>query len=151
MRSGTAQQTEKHLNNAATLSLLLGKFIQSVGDQSVEDLKNDLAITNTMREANQKDMLKKSEEFAEQQRKAEEASKGDWMSWQDYRGDCHCRRGCRHGVRWCGAGLMAVGIGLMVLDPIMEAITGKSLDGMVLDPVMEHVFMPLMDLMSKAS
>ncbi len=149
MRSGTAQQTEKHLNNAATLSLLLGKFIQSVGDQSVEDLKNDLAITNTMREANQKDMLKKSEEFAEQQRKAEEASKATGCLGKIIGGIATAVGAVGMVFGGAGAGLMAVGIGLMVLDPIMEAITGKSLTGMVLDPVMEHVFMPLMDLMSK--
>ncbi|WP_258089441.1 type III secretion system translocon subunit SctE [Serratia liquefaciens] len=149
VRSSVNQQTEKHLNNAATLSLLLGKFIQSVGDQSIEDLKNDMAITNTMREANQKDLQKKSEEFAEQQRKAEEASKATGCLGKVIGGIATAVGAVGLLFGGAGAGLMAVGIGLMVLDPIMEAVTGQSLTGMVLDPVMEHVFMPLMNLMSK--
>ncbi|QJU42314.1 type III secretion system translocon subunit SctE [Serratia marcescens] len=149
VRGGMKQKTEEHLNNTAILSLTLAKFIQSVGDNSIKKLEDDLEITNAMQEANKKDMLKKAEEYEEQQRKAEDTNKMTGCLGKIIGGIATAVGVIGMAFGGAGAGLMAVGIGLMVLDPIVEAIAGKSLTEMVISPVMEHIFMPLMDLMSK--
>lgn len=143
------QLSEKQLNNTAALSLVLAKFIQSVGENSTEGLKNDLAITNAMQEANKKDMLKKADEYSEQQRKAEESNKMTGCMGKIIGGIATAVGVVGLAFGGAGAGLMAVGIGLMVLDPIVEAISGESLTEMMISPIMEHIFMPLMELMSE--
>ena len=149
LRSAAMQQSEKLLNNGAVLSLVLAKFIQSVGDNLVTKLEGDLEISNAMQEANKNDMLKKADEYEEQQRKAEEANKMTSCLGNIIGGIATAVGAIGMVFGGAGAGLMAVGIGLMVLDPIVEAVAGKSLTGMVLNPVIEHVFMPLMNVMSE--
>ncbi|CND83327.1 type III secretion system translocon subunit SctE [Yersinia nurmii] len=143
------QQKEKQLSSMATMTMLMGKFIEIVGENSINKLKNDLAMTQKLQEARQKDMTKKAADYDEQLRKAEETRKMTGCI-ADILGGLAIAIGAITSVfGGAGVALMAIGIALMVADPIMEAATGQSLTGMILNPFMEHIFMPLMSLISK--
>jgi len=136
-------------SSAGTLALIIGQCIQMMGDLSVDKLKNDLTTSEALQAARQKEMAKKSDEYQEKVRKAEETSKIAGCV-ADILGGLAIVVGAATSI-FGGAGLalMAVGIGLMAADGISEAISGKSLTSMVMEPLMKHVLQPLMDIMGK--
>lgn len=136
-------------SSAGTLALIIGQCIQMMGDLSVNKLKNDLANSDAMQAARQKEMQKKSDEYQEKVRKSEETSKITGCL-ADILGGLAMLVGAITSIfGGAGVGLMAVGIGLMAADGITEAITGTSLTSMLMEPLMKYVLGPLMDIIGK--
>ncbi|WP_434654226.1 type III secretion system needle tip complex protein [Chromobacterium violaceum] len=142
---------EDNLSNVAKLTLLMAMFVELVGKNSEESLKNDLALFQALQEGRQKEMDKKSAEYQEEVRKAEELNR---------------TMGCIGKILGAlltvvsvvaaaftgGASLAlaAVGVALMVADEVVKAATGVSFMQEALKPLMDKVLKPLMDLIGKA-
>lgn len=143
------QHSEQALTRTAIMIQLITEFIMKMDDISSEKLKNDLEINKMQTQARQAEMKRKSDEYEEQVRKAEEAQKTAGCIGKILGGLAIAFGAITtiFGGGGGGAALMAVGIALMVADPIVEAITGQSLTGMIMDPLMEHVLMPLMNVL----
>ena len=142
---------EDNLSNVAKLTMLMAMFVELVGKNSEESLKNDLALFQALQEGRQKEMDKKSAEYQEEVRKAEELNR---------------TMGCIGKILGAlltvvsvvaaaftgGASLAlaAVGVALMVADEVVKATTGVSFMEEALKPLMDKVLKPLMDLIGKA-
>ncbi|KMN83006.1 invasin B [Chromobacterium alkanivorans] len=142
---------EDNLSNVAKLTMLMAMFVEMVGKNSEESLKSDLALFQAMQEGRQKEMDKKSAEYQEEVRKAEELNR---------------TMGCIGKILGAvltvisvvaaaftgGASLAlaAVGVALMVADEVVKATTGVSFMEEALKPLMDKVLKPLMDLIGKA-
>ncbi|AUH51329.1 pathogenicity island 1 effector protein SipB [Chromobacterium sp. ATCC 53434] len=152
VRSEAAQQgAEDHLTGVAKLTMLMAMFVEMVGKNSEDSLKNDLALFQAMQEGRQKEMDKKSAEYKEEVRKAEELNR---------------TMGCIGKILGAvltvvsvvaaaftgGASLAlaAIGVALMVADEVVKATTGVSFMEEALKPLMDKVLKPLMDLIGKA-
>lgn len=141
------QQSEQALTRTAIMIQLITEFIMKMDDIASEKLQNDLEINKIQTQARQAEMKRKSDEYEEQVRKAEEAQKTAGCIGKILGGLAMAFGAITTIFGGAGAALMAVGITLMVADPVVEAITGQSLTGMVMDPLMEHVLMPLMNVL----
>ncbi|OHX19923.1 type III secretion system needle tip complex protein [Chromobacterium sphagni] len=142
---------DDNLSNVAKLTMLMAMFVELVGKNSEESLKNDLALFQSLQEGRQKEMDKKSTEYQEEVRKAEELNR---------------TMGCIGKILGAvltvvsvvaaaftgGASLAlaAVGVALMVADEVVKATTGVSFMEEALKPLMDKVLKPLMDLLGKA-
>ncbi len=140
-------QSEKALTKTAVMIMLITEFIMQMEEASAEKLKNDLELNRIQTKARQAEMQRKSDEYEEQVRKAEEAQKMASCIGKILGGLAIALGAITTVFGGGGVALMAVGIALMVADPIVAAITGKSLTEMVMNPLMEHVFMPLMNIL----
>lgn len=69
------QHSEQALTRTAIMIQLITEFIMKMDDISSEKLKNDLEINKMQTQARQAEMKRKSDEYEEQVRKAEEAQK----------------------------------------------------------------------------
>ncbi|MCW2483096.1 type III secretion system translocon subunit SctE, partial [Candidatus Symbiopectobacterium sp. NZEC135] len=145
--SNAVTQSEKALTKTAVMIMLITEFIMQMEEASAEKLKNDLELNRIQTKARQAEMQRKSDEYEEQVRKAEEAQKMASCIGKVLGGLAIALGAITTVFGGGGIALMAVGIGLMVADPIVAAITGKSLTEMVMNPLMEHVFMPLMNIL----
>ncbi len=131
--------------------MLLSIFIELVGKNNEESLKNDMALFRTLQESRQEEMLKKSEEYQEETRKAEVLNR---------------TMGCVGKVvgalltvasvvaaaftGGAALGLAAASLALILTDGIVKAATGTSFIQEALNPVIQHVLKPLMDIIGKA-
>lgn len=145
--SNAVVQSERALSKTAVMIMLITEFIMQMEEASAEKLKNDLELNRIQTKARQAEMQRKSDEYEEQVRKAEEAQKMASCIGKILGGLAIALGAITTVFGGGGVALMAVGIGLMVADPIVAAITGKSLTEMVMNPLMEHVFMPLMNIL----
>lgn len=145
--SNAVVQSEKALTKTAVMIMLITEFIMQMEEASAEKLKNDLELNRIQTKARQAEMQRKSDEYEEQVRKAEEAQKMASCIGKVLGGLAIALGAITTVFGGGGVALMAVGIALMVADPIVAAITGKSLTEMVMNPLMEHVFMPLMNIL----
>lgn len=147
--SATAEQhSEQALTRTAIMIQLITEFIMKMDDVSSDKLKNDLEINKMQTQARQAEMKRKSDEYEEQVRKAEEAQKTAGCIGKILGGLATAFGAITTIFGGGGVALMAVGIALMIGDPVVEALTGQSLTGMVMDPLMEYVLMPLMNVLS---
>ncbi|KVU28976.1 pathogenicity island 1 effector protein SipB [Burkholderia ubonensis] len=152
VKNETVQKGElDNLSNTAKLTKMMVMFMELVSKNSEESLKSDLATFQALQEGRQKEMEKKSAEYKEEVRKAEELNR---------------IMGCIGKILGAlltvvsvvaaaftgGASLVlaAVGVALMVADEIVKATTGMSFIQEALKPLMEHVLKPLMELIGKA-
>lgn len=140
-----------NLNSIARFTMLLSIFIELVGKNNEESLKNDMALFRTLQESRQEEMLKKSEEYQEETRKAEALNR---------------TMGCVGKVvgalltvasvvaaaftGGAALGLAAASLALILTDGIVKAATGTSFIQEALNPVIQHVLKPLMDIIGKA-
>ena len=131
--------------------MLLSIFIELVGKNNEESLKNDMALFRTLQESRQEEMLRKSEEYQEETRKAEVLNR---------------TMGCVGKVvgalltvasvvaaaftGGAALGLAAASLALILTDGIVKAATGISFIQEALNPVIQHVLKPLMDIIGKA-
>ena len=145
------QQQESNLSNVAQLTMLMAMFVELVGNNSEESLKSDMALFQTMQESRQAEMEKKSVEYQEEVRKAEELNR---------------TMGCVGKILGAlltvvsvvaaaftgGASLAiaAVGIALMAADQVVKATTGVSFIEEALKPLMDNILKPLMEMIGKA-
>lgn len=141
------EESDKALSRTAIMIKLITEFIMKMDEVASEKLQSDLELNRIQTKARQAEMKRKSDEYEEQVRKAEEAQKMAGCIGKILGGVAIALGAITTVFGGAGVALMAIGIALMVADPIVEAMTGKSLTGMVMDPLMEHVFMPLMDVL----
>lgn len=153
-KESTAQQLStqhKSLTGLASVTQLMATFIQLVGKNNEESLKNDLALFQSLQDARKVEMEKKSDEYAAEVRKAEELNKV---------------MGCIGKILGAlltvvsviaaaftgGASLAiaAVGLALMAADTIVQAATGTSFMEQALNPLMKGILEPLMKFLSDA-
>ncbi|MEG3135829.1 type III secretion system translocon subunit SctE [Rouxiella sp. T17] len=136
---------EQLLTGLAAVTLLLGQLSNLIGESADAKLKSNAELSQKLQEARQLEMQVKAKEQAEAIRKAEQLNKvmgcvGKILG------------GVIAAVSIVGAiftggaslALAAVGIALMVADPIVEAVTGKSITSRIMAPILEHVFQPMM-------
>ncbi|EPF14991.1 Effector protein sipB [Cedecea davisae] len=145
--STAAEQSEKALSRTAVMIMLISEFIKNMDEVASEKLKSDLEVNRIQTKARQAEMKRKSDEYIEQTRKAEDTQKMADCIGKILGGLAIALGAITTIFGGAGTTLMAIGIALMVLDPILEATTGKSLTGMIMDPLMEHVLMPLMNFL----
>lgn len=131
--------------------MLMAMFIEIVGKNNEEGLQNDLALFNALQEGRQAEMEKKSAEFREETRKAEETNRIMGCIGKVL-GALLTIVSVVAAVFTGGASLAlaAVGLAVMVADEIVKAATGVSFIQQALNPIMEHVLKPLMELIGKA-
>ncbi|PTU64802.1 pathogenicity island 1 effector protein SipB [Chromobacterium sp. Panama] len=149
--SGVPQGAEEHLTSVAKLTMLMAMFVEMVGKNSEESLKNDLALFQAMQEGRQKEMDKKSAEYQEEVRKAEELNRIMGCIGKIL-GAVLTVISVVAAVFTGGASLAlaAVGVALMVADEVVKATTGVSFMEEAFKPLMDTVLKPLMDLIGKA-
>ncbi|HHN9985972.1 TPA: type III secretion system translocon subunit SctE [Escherichia coli] len=144
------QYQTDNLNSIARFTMLLSIFIELVGKNNEESLKNDMALFRTLQESRQEEMLRKSEEYQEETRKAEVLNR---------------TMGCVGKVvgalltvasvvaaaftGGAALGLAAASLALILTDGIVKAATGTSFIQDALNPVIQHVLKPLMDIIGK--
>ncbi|WP_043589698.1 type III secretion system translocon subunit SctE [Chromobacterium haemolyticum] len=153
-KGGAVQQgAEDHLTGVAKLTMLMAMFVEMVGKNSEESLKNDLALFQAMQEGRQKEMDKKSAEYQEEVRKAEELNRTMGCIGKIL-GAVLTVVSVVAAVFTGGASLAlaAVGLALMVADEVVKATTGESFMEKAMKPIMDAVMAmlkPLMDLVGK--
>ncbi|KVZ51089.1 type III secretion system translocon subunit SctE [Burkholderia ubonensis] len=151
-KNETVQKGElDNLSNTAKLTKMMAMFMELVSKNSEESLKSDLATFQALQEGRQKEMEKKSAEYKEEVRKAEELNRimgcigkilGALLTVVSVVAAAF--------TGGASLALAAVGVALMVVDEIVKATTGVSFIQEALKPLMEHVLKPLMELIGKA-
>lgn len=152
IRNDSLQKSEKdNLSNVAKLTLLMAMFAELVGKNSEESLKNDLALFQALQEGRKTEMEKKSAEYQEEVRKAEELNRimgcvgkilGALLTVVSVVAAAF--------TGGASLALAAVGLALMMADEITKATTGVSFMQEALKPLMENILKPLMEMIGKA-
>lgn len=141
---------EHHLTGLAAMTLLMGQLSQLIGENADRKLQDSAELSKLLQEARQAEMQAKAKEQAEAIIKAEQLSKtmgcvgkilGGLITVVSIAGAAF--------TGGASLALAAVGIALMVADPIVAAITGKSITDRVMAPVLEHVIQPMMKYISE--
>lgn len=143
------QHIEEALSNTAKLLEILTTLIITIGNSTVDKLKDDLEINRKRATANQNELKRKAEEYEQQVQKAEETQKIAKCVGQILGGLVMAIGAAAALFGGAGIALMAVGVALLAADFIAEKATGRSLTDRIMSPLMEHVFMPLMEMIGK--
>lgn len=142
--------TKRQLNAAATMVLLMTRFAALMGESAENKLEAEQELFRSMQAARQEFMEKKSEEYLEQVRKAEAASK---------------TAGCIGkilgavltvvsvvGAAFTGGAslaLAAVGVALMGADMLVKQLTGVSFMEQAMKPLMDNILGPMIQAIGK--
>ncbi|MGE8059041.1 type III secretion system translocon subunit SctE [Pseudomonas sp. NPDC089547] len=141
---------KNQLNAAATMVLLMARFAALMGESAENKIEAEQELFRSMQAARQEYMEKKSEEYLEQVRKAEAASK---------------TAGCIGkilgavltvvsvvGAAFTGGAslaLAAVGVGLMAADMLVKQLTGVSFMEQAMKPLMDNLLSPMIQAIGK--
>ncbi|MCE1087162.1 type III secretion system translocon subunit SctE [Pseudomonas monteilii] len=141
---------KRQLNAAATMVLLMTRFAALMGESAENKIEAEQELFRSMQAARQEYMEKKSEEYLEQVRKAEAASK---------------TAGCIGkilgavltvvsvvGAAFTGGAslaLAAVGVGLMAADMVVKELTGVSFMEKAMKPLMDNILGPMIQGIGK--
>ncbi|AHD17280.1 hypothetical protein C163_17155 [Pseudomonas sp. FGI182] len=141
---------KRQLNAAATMVLLMTRFAELMGESAENKIEAELELFRSMQAARQEYLEKKSEEYLEQVRKAEAASKA---------------AGCIGkilgavltvvsvvGAAFTGGAslaLAAVGVGLMAADMVVKELTGVSFMEKAMKPLMDNILGPMIQGIGK--
>ena len=141
---------KNQLNAAATMVLLMARFAELMGISAENKMEAEQALFRSMQAARQEYMEKKSEEYLEQVRKAEAASK---------------TAGCIGkvlgavltvvsvvGAAFTGGAslaLAAVGVALMAADMLVKELTGVSFMEQAMKPLMDNILGPMIQAIGK--
>ncbi|MFJ4454746.1 type III secretion system translocon subunit SctE [Pseudomonas sp. NPDC089392] len=141
---------KNQLNAAATMVLLMARFAELMGESAENKIEAEQELFRSMQAARQEYMEKKSEEYLEQVRKAEAASK---------------TAGCIGkvlgavltvvsvvGAAFTGGAslaLAAVGVGLMAADMLVKELTGVSFMEKAMKPLMDNILGPMIQAIGK--
>ncbi|MFF7062398.1 type III secretion system translocon subunit SctE [Pseudomonas sp. NPDC008258] len=141
---------KNQLNAAATMVLLMARFAALMGESAETKIEAEQELFRSMQAARQEYMEKKSEEYLEQVRKAEAASK---------------TAGCIGkilgavltvvsvvGAAFTGGAslaLAAVGVGLMAADMLVKQLTGVSFMEQAMKPLMDNLLSPMIQAIGK--
>ncbi|WP_256580973.1 MULTISPECIES: type III secretion system translocon subunit SctE [unclassified Pseudomonas] len=139
------------LNAAATMVLLMTRFAELMGQSAENKMEAEQELFRSMQAARQEFMEKKSEEYLEQVRQSEAASK---------------TMGCIGkilgavltvvsvvGAAFTGGAslaLAAVGVALMAADMLVKELTGVSFMEEAMKPLMDNILNPLIQAIGKA-
>lgn len=145
--SNATEQSEKALTRTAAMIMIITEFIMKMEEAASAKLQNDLELNKIQQQARQAEMKRKSDEYEQQLKKAEDAQKMAGCIGKILGGVAIALGAVTTVFGGAGVALMAVGIALMVADPIVAALTGQSLTERLMNPLMEHIFMPLMNLL----
>ncbi|OJA86352.1 type III secretion system translocon subunit SctE [Burkholderia ubonensis] len=137
------------LSGEAELTAVLGKLQDLISSSSVKELQSKQKLFNEMQAKREADLKKKSDEYQEQVKKAEEMQKtmgciGKIVGW------------IITAVSFAAAAftggaslaLAAVGLALAVGDQICKAATGVSFMDKMMQPIMDAILKPLMSAIS---
>lgn len=144
------QDLGKARAGAAELTFLLGVLQGIIGENSEAQMQDKLDLMKARQAEVVKDLEKKADEFAAEQRKAEELNR--IMGCVGKVLGALLTIAAVVGAVFTGGAslaLAAVGVALMVMDTVLEAATGKSLTERVLNPVMDAVIKPLLEVLTK--
>ena len=141
---------KNQLNAAATMVLLMTRFAELMGESAENKIEAEQELFRSMQAARQAFMEKKSDEYLEQVRKAEAASKA---------------MGCIGkilgavltvvsvvGAAFTGGAslaLAAVGVGLMAADMLVKQLTGVSFMEKAMKPLMDNILNPMIQAIGK--
>lgn len=141
---------KSQLNAAATMVLLMTRFAELMGQSAENKLEAEQELFRSMQAARQEFMEKKSDEYLEQVRQAEAASK---------------TMGCIGkilgavltvvsvvGAAFTGGAslaLAAVGVALMAADMLVKELTGVSFMEEAMKPLMDNILNPLIQAIGK--
>ncbi|AOJ10168.1 type III secretion system translocon subunit BipB [Burkholderia mayonis] len=149
--AGAPQRTavSPTLSGAAKLTAVLGKLQELISAGNVKELESKQKLFTEMQAKREAELQKKSDEYQEQVKKAEEMQKtmgciGKIVGW------------VITAVSFAAAAftggaslaLAAVGLALAVGDEIGRATTGVSFMDKLMQPVMDTILKPLMDAIS---
>ncbi|MGY4730883.1 type III secretion system translocon subunit SctE [Burkholderia pyrrocinia] len=142
-------QTSIAQSGAAALTLILGELQGLISKSNVDSLEAKQKLFNEMQQKREAELQKKSDEYQEQVRKADEMQKtmgciGKIVGW------------LVTAVSFAAAAftggaslaLAAVGLALAVGDEICKAATGVSFMDKIMQPIMDTILKPLMSLIS---
>ncbi|AJC22358.1 type III secretion system translocon subunit SctE [Pandoraea pulmonicola] len=149
--SPVARQVDRErLSGEARLTKILGELSALMSKGSVQELETQQKLFNEMQARRQEAMRRKSDEYQEQVRKAEEMQRtmgciGKILGW------VITAVGVAAAAFTGGASLAlaAVGLALVVGDQVIKAATGFSFMDKLLQPVMD-ILKPLMNRVSDA-
>ncbi|NTY40135.1 type III secretion system translocon subunit BipB [Burkholderia diffusa] len=138
-----------NLSGAAELTVVLGKLQELISSGNVKELESKRKLFTEMQAKREAELKKKSDEYQEQVKKAEEMQKtmgciGKIVGW------------VITAVSFAAAAftggaslaLAAVGLALAVGDEISRATTGVSFMDKLMQPVMNAILKPLMEVIS---
>ena len=141
---------KNQLNAAATMVLLIAQYAELMGESAENKIEMEQELFRSMQAARQAFMEKKSEEYLEQVRKAEAASKA---------------MGCIGkilgavltvvsvvGAAFTGGAslaLAAAGVALMGADMLVKQLTGVSFMEQAMKPLMDNVLNPMIQSIGK--
>jgi len=141
---------KNQLNAAATMVLLMTRFAELMGESAENKIEMEQELFRSMQAARQAFMEKKSEEYLEQVRKAEAASKA---------------MGCIGkilgavltvvsvvGAAFTGGAslvLAAAGVALMGADMLVKQLTGVSFMEQAMKPLMDNILNPMIQAIGK--
>ncbi len=141
---------KNQLNAAATMVLLMARFAELMGESAETRIEAEQELFRSMQAARQAFMEKKSEEYLEQVRKTEAASKAG---------------GCIGkilgavltvvsvvGAAFTGGAslaLAAVGVGLMAAEMVVKKLTGESFMEKAMKPLMDNILSPMIQGIGK--
>jgi len=141
---------KNQLNAAATMVLLIAQYAELMGESAENKIEMEQELFRSMQAARQAFMEKKSEEYLEQVRKAEAASKA---------------MGCIGkilgavltvvsvvGAAFTGGAslaLAAAGVALMGADMLVKQLTGVSFMEQAMKPLMDNILNPMIQSIGK--
>ncbi|MFS2221667.1 type III secretion system translocon subunit SctE [Pantoea sp. B65] len=148
-RSIVTTAEKENLSAAERISLAMTQLMVVISESNLSKLKNDQALNRARMEATQESIKKKIDEANEQNSKAEKASKTCGLVSKILGGVLTAIGALSVIFGGAGAALMVIGIGMLLVDTVSEAVFGVSLSERMFAPLMEHIFMPLMNAISK--
>jgi len=137
------------LTGSAELTAVLGKLQMLISSCNVDELESKQKLFDEMQKSREADLRRKSEEYQQEVRKAEELQKtmgciGKIVGWI-VTVTSFAAAAVTGGA---SLALAAVGLALAVGDQICQAATGVSFMDKIMQPVMDHVLKPLMNFIS---
>ncbi|RWA50973.1 hypothetical protein AU476_26745 [Cupriavidus sp. UYMSc13B] len=140
----------RQLSGAAALTEIFGKLQDLISKGNLDELTSNQKVFQEMRTRRQEQLQKKSEEYENQVKKAEQMQKtmglmGKILGWIVIAVSVVT-------VPFTGGlsfALAAVGLALAVSDQLSQAITGVSFMGELLNPIMDAVLKPMMSFFAQ--
>ncbi|AZC38197.1 type III secretion system translocon subunit SctE [Pseudomonas chlororaphis] len=141
---------KNQLNAAATMVLLMTRFAELMGQSAENKLEAEQELFRSMQTARQEFMEKKSEEYLEQVRQSEAASKTMGCIGKIL-GAVLMVVSLVGAVFTAGASLAltAVGIALMATDMLVKELTGVSFMEEAMKPLMDNILNPMIQAIGK--
>jgi invasin B len=146
-----AHGEKRHLSGAAALTAVLGELQDLIAKSNVEELDTKQKLYHEMQVKREEAAQKKSDEYQEQVKKAEEMQKtmgciGKIVGWLVTIVSVV--------AAWETGGaslaLAAVGVALMAGDEICQAATGTSFMEQAMQPFMDAILKPMMNFFASA-